>query len=74
VPTLDGATKLKLPAGSQSGAEFKLKHKGVPHLRGRGRGDHFVKLRVVTPESLTKEQRRLFETLAETLGNTPEKS
>jgi len=74
VPTLDGATKLKLPAGSQSGEEFKLKHKGVPHLRGRGRGDHFVKLRVVTPASLSKEQRRLFETLAETLSNTPEKS
>jgi len=73
VPTLDGATKLKLPAGSQSGAEFKLKHKGVPHLRGRGRGDHFVKLRVITPESLTKEQRRLFETLAETMSNTPGK-
>ncbi|MBN1862922.1 MAG: molecular chaperone DnaJ [Dehalococcoidales bacterium] len=67
VPTLEGDTKLKLPAGSQTGDEFKLKHKGIPHLRGRGRGDQLVRLRVVTPKHLTKEQRRLFEKLSETM-------
>jgi molecular chaperone DnaJ len=71
VPTLDGSTKLKVPAGSQSGKEFKLKNKGVSHLRGRGRGDQFVKLRVVTPESLTGKQRQLLEELAKTLDPAP---
>lgn len=69
VPTLEGATKLKIPAGSQTGMVFKLKKKGIPHLRGRGRGDQRVELRVVTPDSLTKEQRQLFEALAKTLGS-----
>jgi molecular chaperone DnaJ len=68
VPTLEGSTKLKIPSGSQTGREFKLKHKGVSHLRGRGRGDQFVRLRVVTPESLNKKQRQLFDELAKTLA------
>jgi len=67
VPTLDGSTKLKVPAGSQTGREFKLKNKGISHLRGRGRGDQFVRLQVVTPESLTKKQRQILEELAKTL-------
>lgn len=68
VPTLDGNVKLKLPAGSQTGQVFRLKNKGIPHLHGRGRGDQFVRLLVVTPDSLTKKQRQLFEELAKTLG------
>ena len=73
VPTLDGTTKLRVPAGSQTGEVFKIKSQGIPHLHGRGRGDQFVRLRVVTPESLSKEQRQIFEELAETLGPTPRK-
>jgi molecular chaperone DnaJ len=68
VPTLYGESRLKVPAGSQNGKVFKLKDKGIPHLRGGGRGDELVVLRVVTPESLTKEQRRLFEELEKSLG------
>ena len=68
VPTLDGKTKLKLPAGSQTGKVFRLKNKGIPHLHGRGRGDQLVTLLVVTPDSLTKKQRQLFQELADTLG------
>jgi len=68
VPTLESDVKLKFPAGSQTGEVFRLKNKGVPHLHGRGRGDQLVRLRVVTPESLTKRQRQLFEELAKTLG------
>jgi len=68
VPTLDGKIKLKLPAGSQTGKVFRLKGKGIPHLHRRGRGDQLVRLLVVTPESLTKEQRRLLEELAKNLG------
>jgi molecular chaperone DnaJ len=67
VPTLYGASKLKITAGSQTGKVFRLKDKGIPHLHGIGRGDQMVVLRVVTPESLTKEQRRLFEELAKSL-------
>jgi molecular chaperone DnaJ len=68
VPTLDGKIKLKLSAGSQAGKIFRLKGKGVPHLRRSGRGDQLVTLLVVTPESLNKRQRQLFEELANSLG------
>jgi len=68
VPTLDGKTKLKLPPGSQMGKVFRLKNKGIPHLHRRGRGDQLVTLLVVTPDSLTKKQRQLFQELADTLG------
>jgi len=68
VPTLYGNEKLKIPAGSQTGKVFRLKDKGIPHLHGSGRGDHLVRLVVVTPESLNKEQRKLFEELAKNLG------
>jgi molecular chaperone DnaJ len=68
VPTLDGDVKLKIPVGSQTGQVFKLKNKGILHLHGRGQGDQLVSLKVVTPESLTKKQRQLFEELAKDLG------
>ncbi|HEY83196.1 MAG TPA: molecular chaperone DnaJ [Dehalococcoidia bacterium] len=73
VPTLYGKTKLHIPPGTQSGEEFRLKNKGIAHLRRNGRGDQIVRLRVVTPKSLTKEQRRLFEQLASTLSPRKEK-
>jgi molecular chaperone DnaJ len=68
VPTLYGESKLKIPAGSQTGKLFRMKDKGIPRLHGMGRGDQLVLLRVVTPESLTKDQRKLFEELAKSLG------
>jgi molecular chaperone DnaJ len=68
IPTLYGDNKITIPSGSQTGREFPLKNKGIPHLRRHGHGDQIVKLRVVTPESLTKEQRKLFEELSDTLG------
>jgi len=67
-PSLEGNVKLKIPAGSQTGEVFWLKNKGIPHLHGRGRGDQLVTLLVVTPESLTKRQRQLFEELDKALG------
>jgi molecular chaperone DnaJ len=69
VPTLYGESKLKIPSGSQTGQVFRLKGSGIPHLRGSGRGEQLVVLRVMTPESLNKEQRRLFEELARSLGS-----
>lgn len=76
VPTIDDKeVKLKIPAGSQTGTVFRLKNTGVPHLHRRGRGDQLVTLRIVTPDSLTKKQRQLFQELAETLdaGENPAK-
>jgi molecular chaperone DnaJ len=69
VPTLHGDAKLKVPSGSQNGHVFQLKNKGIPHLRGRGQGDQLVVLKVVTPGSLTRKQRQLFEELAKDLEN-----
>ena len=69
VPTLEDKVKLKIPSGSQTGQVFRLKHKGITHLHGHGRGDQFVTLRVVTPDSLTVQQRRLFEELAKTMDS-----
>jgi molecular chaperone DnaJ len=67
VPTLDGVQPLKIPEGTQSGATFRLRHQGVPDVSGRGRGDLFVHVAVAVPSKLTKEQRKLFEQLRETL-------
>jgi molecular chaperone DnaJ len=69
VPTLHGPSKLKIPPGSQTGKVFRLKDKGIPHLHANGNGDQMVVLRVMTPESLSKEQRRLFEELAKSLDS-----
>jgi len=68
VPTLDGKTTLKLPAGSQAGQVFRLKNKGIPHIHRSGRGDQRVTLLVITPDSLTKQQRQLFQELASSLS------
>lgn len=68
IPTVDGTIQLKIPAGSQNGKVFRLKEKGVPHLRGHGRGDQLVRLHVVTPQSLDARQKKIFKELAETLG------
>lgn len=68
VPTLDGKTKLRVSAGSQTGKVFRLKGKGVPHLHRSGCGDQLVSLFVVTPDSLTRKQRQLLQELANSLG------
>jgi len=70
VPTLEEDEKLNIPAGTQPGKVFTLKHKGVPYLRRSGRGNQKVIINVAIPEKLTREQRELFEKLAESLGTT----
>lgn len=69
VPTLNGDEKLNIPSGTQPGKVFKLRNKGIPHLRGNGRGDQLVIVNVEIPSRLTDEQRKLFQQLAETLGS-----
>ncbi len=65
VKTLEGEENLKIPAGTQTGTVFRLKAKGMPALGGRGKGDLFVAVTLITPKTLTKEQRKLLEQLAE---------
>ncbi|MFN3330077.1 MAG: DnaJ C-terminal domain-containing protein, partial [Pyrinomonadaceae bacterium] len=65
IETLDGEATLKIPAGTQTGTIFRIENKGMPILGGKGRGDLFVGVTLVTPKNLTKEQRQLFERLAE---------
>jgi molecular chaperone DnaJ len=59
VPTLNGRARLKIPAGTQTGTEFRIQGKGVPRLRGFGEGDLRVRVRVVTPTRLTEEQKEV---------------
>jgi molecular chaperone DnaJ len=73
LPTLDGEVRLKVPEGTQSGKEFRIRGKGVPHLNEHGRGDLIVQIVVQTPTRLTKVQKELVRQLSETLTveNTP---
>ncbi|MFN2219623.1 MAG: DnaJ C-terminal domain-containing protein, partial [Anaerolineae bacterium] len=68
VPTLDGDDELVIPAGTQTGEVFKLRGKGVPHLRRNGRGDQLVMVHVLTPTKLSKQQKDLLTELSKTLG------
>ena len=67
IPTLEGQHKLKIPEGTQNGAKFRLRNKGVAVLNGSGRGDLYVHVRVVIPSRVSREQRKLFEQLRDTL-------
>ena len=67
IPTVDGSERLRIPPGTQTGATFRLRGKGVPFLRGSGRGDQIVVTRVLVPAKLTDQQRRLFQELSELL-------
>ena len=65
--TLEGNETIKVPEGTQSGREFKLRGKGVPHLNERGKGDLIVQIRVETPGKLTRQQKDLMKQLSETM-------
>jgi molecular chaperone DnaJ len=67
VPGLNGEEKLKIPEGTQSGAVFRLKGRGLADPRGGGKGDLYYHVRVLTPTKLTRDQRKLIEQLATTL-------
>lgn len=74
VPTLDGPSKLKLPAGTQSGTIFRVRSQGMPALKGSGRGDLLVEVQVETPTKLSSAQEKALAAFAETLkdSNQPE--
>ena len=68
IPTIDGKVKYNLPAGTQTGTTFRLRGKGIPELRGRGRGDQYVTVRVQIPTSLNGEQKEALRAFAEAMG------
>jgi molecular chaperone DnaJ len=76
VPTIDGGrSRVKIPSGSQSGRQMRLRAKGMPMLRGGGNGDMFIELAVETPVNLTSQQKEIlreFDRLSE--DNNPESS
>jgi len=66
VPTLGGETKrLKVPAGTQNNTKIRMKGYGMPHFRGTGKGDEYVKITVSVPKTLTKKQKTLIKNLSE---------
>ena len=72
VPTLSnavGLVSLKIPEGTQDGTLFKLRNRGMPHLRGHGNGDQFVKIHIEVPKKLNKEQRSHLEEFARACGD-----
>lgn len=72
VPTVHGKVKLKIPAGTQSGAQFRIKDKGVKNVHGYGTGHQYVIVKVVTPTKLTEKQKQLLREFAEISGDIPE--
>lgn len=70
IPTISGSHTMSIPAGTQTGQVFRLRGKGVPHVRNESlRGDMLINIFVKVPTNLTDEQRHLIEELARTLGN-----
>jgi molecular chaperone DnaJ len=67
VPGIDGPVSLKIPEGTQSGREIRVRGRGVPHLNDKGRGDLIVKVLVQVPRKLSRAQRELVNKLAESL-------
>ncbi|KCV82480.1 chaperone protein DnaJ [Actibacterium atlanticum] len=76
VPTIDGGrSRVKIPAGSQTGKQMRLRGKGMPALRGAGQGDMFIELAVETPVNLTSRQKELLREFADASeNNSPESS
>ncbi len=68
VPTLDGKATLKIPEGVQSHTMLRMKGKGIPYLRGGGRGDQMVRVIVATPTKLNKRQKELLEEFSRASG------
>lgn len=74
VPTLDGTSKIKIPAGTPSGKTFYIKGKGIPKLGGHIRGDQVVRVYIDVPKKLTPRQRELLEEFAQIEGDQINKS
>ncbi len=65
VETIDGEVKVRIPSGTQPDSLIRLRQKGVPHIHGSGRGDHYVRIKVVVPKHLTRRQKDLLREFQE---------
>ncbi|MEE9442934.1 MAG: molecular chaperone DnaJ [candidate division Zixibacteria bacterium] len=74
IPTLDGMTRLNIPAGTQTGKVFRLRGKGIPFLRRNSRGDQLVQVQVWTPKKLNSEEKKILEKLMRSQSFQPPKS
>jgi molecular chaperone DnaJ len=72
VPTMEGKASLKIPAGTQSGTTFRLKGRGMPHLRGGAQGDQLIKVQVEVPTHLSSDQKKILEEFGRVSGDTDE--
>ncbi|MGE5582073.1 MAG: molecular chaperone DnaJ [Bacillota bacterium] len=70
IDTLDGKVELRIPEGTQHGTSFRLRGHGITFLRGHGRGDHHVRVKITVPQKLSPEQRELLRKLAVSFGET----
>jgi molecular chaperone DnaJ len=68
IPTIDGKVKYNMPAGTQTGTTVRLRGKGIPELRGRGRGDQYVTVKLQVPTSLTNEQKEALNAFGAAMG------
>ena len=68
IPTLDGEATLEIPSGSQSHTLFRVRGYGMPRMRGHGKGDLLVRVKVETPRKLSKEQRSALEAFSKASG------
>ena len=70
--TIDGKVTYTLPEGTQSGTTFRLKGKGIPSLRGKGRGDQYFTVYIETPKNLNREQKDALQAFSTAMGEVPE--
>ncbi|MGE5614439.1 MAG: molecular chaperone DnaJ, partial [Bacillota bacterium] len=68
VPTLDGKVKYTVPEGTQTGTIFRLRGKGIPYIRGSGRGDQYIRVEIDVPKKLNEKQKELLRQFAEISG------
>lgn len=73
VPTIEGKVKYEVPEGTQTGTVFRLKNKGIKNLRGVGKGDQYVRVKIEVPKRLTEKQRSMLEEFAKEMGEQQEK-
>ncbi|MDP4091865.1 MAG: molecular chaperone DnaJ [Bacillota bacterium] len=69
VPTLDGRVKYTVPEGTQTGSVFRLKGKGIPFIRGSGRGDEYIRVNVEVPKKLNEKQKNILREFADLIGD-----
>lgn len=74
VETIDGSVKIRVPAGTQPNTLIRLSGRGIKHIRGSGKGDHYIKIKVTVPKKLTHKEKELLEALQkEQNGESSEK-